>query len=429
MVVCRDAPSGGVTHWPTRSVATARHHEVASRAQLADLRSHRAATGEKSVLAKFNGTRLRLKSDLALRRLERTQRAARSKATSTGWVDRAAARYATWRKGDQAWRSLDPTLLDLELTFGSEIDRLKPHIIHANDFRTLGVAVRAKWRAAVQGRDVKVVWDAHEYLPGLHPWGQNANWHMAQIRHEREYAPHVDGVVTVSGELADMLMRDHGLAVRPTVVMNCPLTSSDKSAMSSRDLRADCGVDADTPLMVYSGAAREARGIDVMVEALPRLTDVFCVLVVDNATSEYIESLRARAAELGVSERFRTVPYVDAGEVVDYLSEATMGVIPLRHYVNHEIALITKYFEYAHARLPIVVSDVRAMSEEVRRTGNGEVFTAEDVSSFVEAAKRVLASPERYRAPYQRTNVLSQWTWEEQARRLNALYTSLLRSG
>ena len=51
---------------------------------------------------------------------------------------------------------------------------------------------------------------------------------------------------------------------------------------------------------------------------------------------------------------------------VAYLTDALgadLGVIPIHHWPNHEIALITKFFEYSHARLPIVVSDVRTMAE------------------------------------------------------------------
>ena len=80
-----------------------------------------------------------------------------------------------------------------------------------------------------------------------------------------------------------------------------------------------------------------------------------------------------------------------------FLSGADAGVIPIRHFPNHEIALITKFFEYSHARLPIVVSDVKTMAETVRRTGQGEVFEADNLEDFVRAVRAVLADPESYR--------------------------------
>jgi glycosyltransferase involved in cell wall biosynthesis len=121
------------------------------------------------------------------------------------------------------------------------------------------------------------------------------------------------------------------------------------------------------------------------------------------------------------------VPYVPHRRVARFLSSADAGVIPLHHWPNHEIALITKFFEYSHARLPIVVSDVRTMAATVRATGQGEVFPARDVAGFARAVRAVLADPRRYRAVYDDPDgPLPGWTWEAQAERLDALYRRLL---
>ena len=77
-------------------------------------------------------------------------------------------------------------------------------------------------RARAKGRDPKLVWDAHEFLPGIKPWNTDPRWHLAQMAHEREYAPYADAVITVSDALADLLVTEHGLKARPTVVMNAP---------------------------------------------------------------------------------------------------------------------------------------------------------------------------------------------------------------
>lgn len=143
-------------------------------------------------------------------------------------------------------------------------------------------------------------------------------------------------------------------------------------------------------------------------------------------TSEYMTSLLDRAAELGVAERVHILPYVPHYQVVPFLSAADVGVIPIHHWPNHEIALITKFFEYSHARLPFVVSDVKTMGEMVAKTGQGEVFTAEDVSDYVRAVTAVLADPKKYREVYDDQGLLTEWTWEAQAEILDGVYSRLL---
>ncbi|MEU9359100.1 glycosyltransferase family 4 protein [Streptomyces sp. NPDC048301] len=346
----------------------------------------------------------------------------------TSPLDRFTTAFWQRTMGDRSWRRLDPALWDMELAYGKVIDSLEPDLIHANDFRMLGVGARAKLRASARGRDVKLVWDAHEYLPGIKPWHAHPRWHVAQCAYEREFSQYADSVVTVSETLADMLAERHGLKAKPDVVLNAPYAeiSLEEAAEPVPDLRELCGIGPDVPLTVYSGSAAVQRGLDIMVEALPQLPGVHVAFVVLRETSELMKQLTARAEELGVEERLHIVPYVPHYQVVPYLSSADIGVIPIHHWPNHEIALITKFFEYSHARLPLIVSDVKTMGEMAVRTGQGEVFTAEDVSDYVRAVKVVLADPEKYRDVYNSESLLREWTWEAQAEVLDAVYTRTL---
>ncbi|MGW4288087.1 glycosyltransferase family 4 protein [Streptomyces sp. NPDC004673] len=386
----------------------------------------RVAAGRAALLPSRGGAFV-AKRWVAFRRqqLESMQRARRRQDTR---YDRLVARMQTVLRGDRAWRRLEPGMWDFELAYGPVIDRLKPELIHANDFRMLGVAARAVMRARARGRSVKLVWDAHEYLPGIKPWKDTARWHPAAVAMEREYAPAADAVVTVSEMLADMLRETHGLAARPSVVLNAPsaTVAPDLAAEPVPDLRALCGVGPDVPLMVYSGAAAKQRGLDIMVEALPRLEGVHAAFVVLYPEDGYMRSLRARAAALGVADRMHVLPYVPHYQVSRFLAAADIGVIPIHHWPNHEIALITKFMEYAHARLPLVVSDVKTMGGVTESTGQGEVFRAEDLEDFVRATQAVLADPARYRAVYDQPGLLDQWTWEAQAEILDDLYADLL---
>jgi len=359
-------------------------------------------------------------------RKRQKERADRARRGLDGWWDRLYTRFWLALRGDRAWGRLEPELWDYELAYGPAVDELRPDLIHAHDFRMVGVGARAVIRARAAGRTVKLVWDAHEFLPGAKPWRDNARWLVGNMAHEREYAPYADAVVTVSDELADLLRRQHALAEPPAVVLNAPAADHAPGDDPAPDLRGLCGVRADTPLLVYSGAAAPQRGLDIMVEALPQLPDAHVALVVNQPTGPYLTQLLARAAELGVARRVHPLPYVPHWHVVPMLAGADAGVIPLHHWPNHEISLITKFFEYAHARLPLVVSDVRTMAATVRATGQGEVFRAEDVADYVRAVRAVLATPETYRAAYDKPGVLDGWTWRAQAAVLDGLYRRLL---
>ena len=60
---------------------------------------------------------------------------------------------------------------DFELAFGPVVDELAPDVIHAHDMHVIGVAAQAAARARGAGREVRMVYDAHEFVPGLSRYG------------------------------------------------------------------------------------------------------------------------------------------------------------------------------------------------------------------------------------------------------------------
>ena len=325
-------------------------------------------------------------------------------------------------RGDGAWRRLDPVLLDVELGFGPVLDELAPDLVHANDFRMSGVAVRAAARARAEGRRMQVVYDVHEWVAGVA--SKSPRWTAANSGHEAEYIGRADAVLTVSDRLAQMLVERHRLPAPPTVVLNAP--QFDPAAVATDGgVRGRCGLPDDVPLLVYSGSAAPQRGIDDVVDALPDLPGVHLALVVSHARRA--AEILGHAGERGVADRVHVLDYVPQHEVVPFLRSATAGLIPIHHHPNHEIALITKYFEYAHAGLPIVTSDVETMAAVTRRLGNGEVFVARDVADLARAVRAVCADPQRYRDAYSvHDDQLGLWSWDAQKRVLLDVYARTL---
>jgi glycogen synthase len=420
--------------YPPTGVAEQRLQEI--RARKADLRINRLLHpgGPRRLATEAQWQVSRVTGKWVSIRGRQTKKAQRARKRLDAPTDKLYTWFWGKAMGERAWRKLEPSLWDWELAYGPVIDKLKPDLIHANDFRMIGVGARAKIRAKARGRDIKLVWDAHEFLPGVRPWTDTLRWKPGHMAHEREYMPYVDGAVTVSDDLAGMLQEAHGLAERPIVVLNTPavehapdeLTDGVPADVPETNLRALCEVGPDVPLLVYSGAAGPQRGLSIMIEALPQQPGVHVALVTNNHSSGYMGGLRKRARELGVLDRLHLLPYVPHWQVVPLLSSADVGVIPIHHWPNHEIALISKFFEYSHARLPLVVSDVRTMAATVRATGQGEVFIAEDTDDYIRAVRAVLDDPERYRAAYDKPGLLDGWTWTAQAEVLNSLYRRLL---
>jgi glycogen synthase len=332
------------------------------------------------------------------------------------------------------WRWFNPWFADLELALAPVVRELDPDLIHAHDFHMAGIGARLAAALSTPEHRVRWVYDAHEYLRGIEvPSRSDVRLRMRRrmlIGVEREYIGGADAVVTVSEGIATRLAGDHGLRERPRVILNAPVIKPRPIGgdVVERALRADCGLADDVPLLLYSGGMSPRRGVSTVIKALaePELAGVHLALIAREDDSD-IPGLRQCAVDDKVEDRLHVVPYVPVDQVVPYISSASIGLVPILHLPNHELSLITKYFEYLHAALPIVTSDVREMAAETRRLGVGEVFVAGDAVSLARAVRKVLDAPGRYRAVYQGTDDPRPGSsWAGQAAKLDALYREIL---
>jgi glycogen synthase len=331
------------------------------------------------------------------------------------------------------WRWFNPWFGDLEFAFAPVVRDLSPDLIHAHDFHMVGIGARLAAVLSTPQRPVRWIYDAHEYLAGIEvPSRFDARARLRRrmlVGVEREYIRRADAVVTVSAGIAEKLATDHRLAAIPRVILNTPVitpASVPGSTPTTRRLREDCGVGAEVPLLLYSGGMSPRRGVATVVEAMERLPNVHLALIARQDDPDIAELTR-RAGQRGVAARLHVVPYVPVDQVVPYIGAATIGLVPILRLPNHELSLITKYFEYLHAGLPIITSDVREMAAQTRRLGVGEVFTAGDAESLAQAVRRVLADPGRYRAVYQGPDDPRPGSsWDGQAARLDRLYRDVL---
>ncbi|WP_035937784.1 glycosyltransferase [Knoellia aerolata] len=325
-----------------------------------------------------------------------------------------------------SWRSELPEIDDYELGMAPAIDRLDWDVIHAHDVQLVGVASHAVARRRRDGRKADWVYDAHEYVAGLSLYGSRTRRRRAAyLDLEREFIGDAGAVVTVTEPLAERLRRDHRLSSRPTVVMNSPELTG--PLPESTGVRETLRLAANVPLMVYSGAVTHARGIDTVVAALPDLPGVhLAVVCVPGPHTVVAQQLAAQARKLGCEDRVHLLEPVRPHEVTGFVASADIGLLPLRRFGSHDVALANKLFEYLYAGLPVLVSDCPAQRDFVVEHRVGAVHLAGDVASFTEQARQLLVRRDEVRALIGQTpDLLRPYAWSVQQRSLRQVYRDL----
>lgn len=317
------------------------------------------------------------------------------------------------------WRRTLPVTGYYRRAFLSVLRDLRPDVVHAHDVHLLGTV--SEYVADAVDRP-HVIYDAHEYVPGLAVGGARSRRVVdAWAALERETIHRADRVITVAPGIAALLAERYSLDRTPTVVYNAPIAGT---AKAPRSLRAAAGVGAEVALVVYSGALSAARGVDTVVTALRLLPEVHLAVVAVPFPNKLGPHLQAIAAQSGAAGRLHLVAPVASHDVPAYLSEADVGVSPIlgSTSISYDLSLPNKLFEFLHAGLPMVVSDCRGAADFVARHQLGRSFHAGDPDDLAAALRAVLADPPRPDT----ADLRREFSWQTQEPRLVAVYQDIV---
>jgi glycosyltransferase involved in cell wall biosynthesis len=301
---------------------------------------------------------------------------------------------------------------------------------HGHDLTGLPAAARAAGRDRAQ-----LVYDSHElYLDSGAVTGRSpaaVRW-LDQL--ERRLASHADALVTVNDALAERL-GPRLRARRIVVVHNCPPRPSADSARDAAAegdrLRRAAGLAPGTPVVLYHGGFRPARGLEPLLEAVrrPELGDVHLALL---GFGPLREQLEAAASDPATGGRIHVLGPVPPEEVVAWVASADVAAMPIQPQpLSYYLSTPNKLFESLAAGVPVVGSDApgfRIVLLDDPGGPLGALCDPTDPASIAAAIRSILDLPAVDRAELRarcRRAAVERWNWETESARLVDLYADL----
>ncbi|MEE8412193.1 MAG: glycosyltransferase family 4 protein [Acidobacteriota bacterium] len=222
---------------------------------------------------------------------------------------------------------------------------------------------------------------------------------------------HADGIVCVSGEVADWVVR---YRIHARNVWTIPNGVDENEFSPERGaIRApfEC---ATGPVIGFAGSFRPWHGVDALVDALagpleraalrPRL------LCVGDGPGR--AAFEARAKQSGLAPRVHTTGFVPQPEVAAWLNGCDLAVAPYEPRAGFYFSPL-KVFEFMALGLPVVAADIGQLSE-ILGDDRGWLYRPGDTNSLANAISDVLgdAVAARDRAERARRWVLAAATWK-----------------
>jgi glycosyltransferase involved in cell wall biosynthesis len=263
-------------------------------------------------------------------------------------------------------------------------------LIVANDLDTLPAAHLV---ARLRGR--KLVYDSHEYfteVPELfRPDGRPRFARRVWLALERRIFPRLRHIITVNDSIARAYRDRYGKPI--TVVRNIPMPQP----LGALPARTDLGLPEDRFTLVMQGSGINVeRGGEEAVLAMRELPGCLLLLIGGGDAWPVLQRL---VDEHGLHDRVRMLPRMPYVEMMAYTRHADLGLsLDKDTNLNYRYSLPNKLFDYFHAGIPALVTDLPEVAGIVRKFGAGVVLPTADPAAIAAAVRALRADPAGMRA-------------------------------
>ena len=193
--------------------------------------------------------------------------------------------------------------------------------------------------------------------------------------------------------------------------------------------KAELGLPGEARVLLFFGQIKEVKGLDVLLQAMPRLVREHpdtVLLIAGKVWKDDFGRYQRQIDSLGISENVRLdLRFIPDHEVANFYAAADIVVLPYRRIYQSGVLLMAMSYGK-----PVVVSDIEGMTEVVTDGANGYVFPASDAEALTDRLARALADPEGLRVVGERalSHMREHHDWDEIGRMTAQCYRAALEN-
>lgn len=289
----------------------------------------------------------------------------------------------------------------------------KSDILHCNDLDTLPIGILIK---IFFNKKVKIVYDAHEFEINQKPHQSKLSIKLLYFL-EKFLIKYADACFTVSESIADEYYKMY--AVKPTILYNSPKFIKPKKTDIFRE---KFSIKQSSTIMLYQGGLSRGRGLELLLDAFKIRKDNIVVIVFMGygELEGYINDLTAKSGNIFYHEA------VSPNELLDYTSAADIATVSYvnNNCLNYYYCMPNKFFEYTMAGLPVLVSNLKDLSENVKKYNLG-VVVDEDTPCGINNAIDKLLQMDFEVLKANALKFAKENSWEIQEKKMIAVYEEL----
>ena len=226
---------------------------------------------------------------------------------------------------------------------------------------------------------------------------------------EQRIVPYLQNCYTVSNAIALHYTNAYNTSFK--VVRNFPKTQQIARGRFPFDTRTK-------KIIIYQGAVNIGRGLELMLDSMNYLDDYLLVII---GTGDILNDLQERATPLINSKKVVFLGKLLPQELRKLTPLATLGISLEEDLgLSYRYALPNKIFDYVHAEIPVLCSNLPEMKAMISQFGFGEVVQHRSPEKLASQIRNLAFK--KYAAASRNAKKTLHWEQEEQT--LLALYNN-----
>lgn len=234
----------------------------------------------------------------------------------------------------------------------------KPNLLWSNDLDTLPSNFLYSRLSKT-----KLIFDSHEYFTEVPELINRPLIQSLWKALEKSMLPKIKHVLTVSQSIADLYEKEYDIKV--SLLRNVPVLK--KKEIDTENIKS-----TGKKIIIYQGALNINRGIESMVKAMQYVDhSIFYIL----GTGDITQRISDLITELKLQEKVIMKGVIPLREIHGYTRQADLGLsLEEDAGLNYRFALPNKVFDYVHAEVPVLVSNLPEMKKLVTQYEIGEII-------------------------------------------------------
>lgn len=295
----------------------------------------------------------------------------------------------------------------------------RAEILVANDLDTLPANYLAS-----KIKNIPLIYDSHEYYTGVPELEYRPFIQKIWKTIEKYIFPKLNRICTVNDSIAALYNNEYHKKI--IVVRNIPDLPKTLEETNVEKIRSELKIAKEKKIIILQGAGINIeRGAEEAVEAMKYIDNAVLLII---GGGDVMPFLKETVEQNNLKQKVLFKDKMPYMQLFQYTRAANIGLtIDKSTNQNYRVSLPNKLFDYIHANIPVLGSQVIEVKKIIEQYNIGTVIDNHDPENIAEKIKYMLADDNR--TGLWKKNLIAaskELSWANEEKKLLSLFDGLL---